>query len=306
MPDQSDQQAPSIHLREPDDLDVEAPSLSTDLVPIPTPESDAGDSDLRRGDVDAWGRSERLRELARTIYDPLYRYWFRVEWGGLEHIPRDGGALLVANHAAAIPSDAPVIMHGIETELQRPVYGLAENLLRALPMVGTLWSRFGGVPAHPENAYRLLHDDRQLVLAFPEGTKGTGKLYRDRYKLHRFGRGGFVEIAMRSGVPVVPIAVVGAEESMPIVWKSPRLAKLLNIPYFPVTANMLMFGPAGLMLYFPAKFKLRVLPPVHFEVPPNQERYSRGRVVDEAERIREQIQHALYDMLRSRRSVWSG
>jgi 1-acyl-sn-glycerol-3-phosphate acyltransferase len=306
MADPWDEQSPSIHLREPDDLDVEAPSLSTDLVPIPAPEPDADDSKLRRGDVDAWGRSERLRELARTIYDPLYRHWFRVEWEGLEHIPRDGGALLVANHAAAIPSDAPVIMHGIETELERAVYGLAENLLRALPMVGTLWSRFGGVPAHPENAYRLLHDDRQLVLVFPEGTKGTGKLYRDRYKLHRFGRGGFVEIAMRSGVPVVPIAVVGAEESMPIVWKSPRLAKLLNIPYFPVTANMLMFGPAGLMLYFPAKFKLRVLPPVHFDVPPNQERYSRGRVVDEAERIREQIQHALYDMLRSRRSVWSG
>ena len=306
MADPWDEQSPSIHLREPDDLDVEAPSLSTDLVPIPAPEPDADDSKLRRGDVDAWGRSERMREIARMIYDPLYRHWFRVEWEGLEHIPRDGGALLVANHAAAIPSDAPVIMHGIETELERPVYGLAENLLRALPMVGTLWSRFGGVPAHPENAYRLLHDDRQLVLVFPEGTKGTGKLYRDRYKLHRFGRGGFVEIAMRSGVPVVPIAVVGAEESMPIVWKSPRLAKLLNIPYFPVTANMLMFGPAGLMLYFPAKFKLRVLPPVHFDVPPNQERYSRGRVVDEAERIREQIQHALYDMLRSRRSVWSG
>lgn len=306
MADQWDEQAPSIHLREPDDLDVEAPSLSTDLVPIPGPEPEADDSELRRGDVDAWGRSERLREIARMVYDPLYRHWFRVEWEGLEHVPREGGALMVANHAAAIPSDAPVIMHGIETELQRPVYGLAENLLRALPMVGTLWSRFGGVPAHPENAYRLLHDDQQLVLVFPEGTKGTGKLYRDRYKLHRFGRGGFVEIAMRSGVPVVPIAVVGAEESMPIVWKSPRLAKLLNIPYFPVTANMLMFGPAGLMLYFPAKFKLRVLPPVHFDVPPNQERYSRGRVVDEAERIREQIQHALYDMLRSRRSVWSG
>jgi len=306
MADQRDEQAPSIHLREPDDLDVEAPTLSTDLVPIPAPEPEGDDSELRRGDVDAWGRSERLREIARTVYDPLYRHWFRVEWEGLENVPREGGALMVANHAAAIPSDAPVIMHGIEKELERPVYGLAENLLRALPVVGTLWSRFGGVPAHPENAYRLLHDDQQLVLVFPEGTKGTGKLYRDRYKLNRFGRGGFVEIAMRSGVPVVPIAVVGAEESMPIVWKSPQLAKLLNIPYFPVTANMLMFGPAGLMLYFPAKFKLRVLPPVHFDVPPNQERYSRGRVVDEAEQIREQIQHALYDMLRSRRSVWSG
>jgi 1-acyl-sn-glycerol-3-phosphate acyltransferase len=306
MSDAWDEQSPSIHLREPDEVDVAAPPASTDLVPVAAPEAEADDTELRQGDVDAWGRSERARELARTIYDPLYRYWFRAEWEGLEHIPREGGALMVANHAAAIPSDAPVIMHGIETELGRPVYGLAENLLRALPMVGTIWSRVGGVPAHPDNAYRLLHDDKQLVLVFPEGTKGTGKLYRDRYKLNRFGRGGFVEIAMRSGVPVIPIAVVGAEESMPIVWKSPQLAKLLNIPYFPVTANMLMFGPAGLLLYFPAKFKLRVLPPVHFDVPPDQERYSRGRVVDESERIREQIQHALYGMLRSRRSVWSG
>ena len=90
-------------------------------------------------------------------------------------------------------------MHGIETELLRPVYGLAENLFRSLPVLGTLWSRAGGVPAHPDNAYRLLHDDRQLVLVFPEGTKATGKLVRDRYQLRRFGRGGFVEIAMRAG-----------------------------------------------------------------------------------------------------------
>jgi 1-acyl-sn-glycerol-3-phosphate acyltransferase len=287
-------------------------ATGTSLVPVPAAELDpdpdpgARDPDVRMGDVDAWGRSERMREIARTVYDPLYRHWFRAEWEGLEHIPRDGGALLVANHAAAIPSDAPVIMHGIEQELERPVYGLAENMLRTLPVIGTMWSRVGGVAANPENAYRLLHDDRRLVLVFPEGTKGTGKLYRDRYKLHRFGRGGFVEIAMRSGVPVVPIAVVGAEESMPIVWKSGRLAKLLNIPYFPVTANMLVFGPLGLVAYFPAKFKLRVLPPVHFDVPPDQERYSRSRVMDEADHIRELIQQALYDMLRTRRSVWFG
>jgi len=306
VPDAWDQQAPTIDLTKPapEAEDVAAPG--TDLVPVPG-SGGPEDARVRQGDVDAWGRSETVRELARTIYEPLYRYWFRAEWDGLEHIPRDGGALLVANHAAAIPSDAPVIMHGIETELLRPVYGLAENMLRALPVVGTIWSRVGGVAAHPENAYRLLHDDQQLVLAFPEGTKGTGKLYRDRYKLHRFGRGGFVEIAMRSGVPVVPIAVVGAEESMPIVWKSPRLAKLLNIPYFPVTANQFVFGPVlGLIGYFPAKFKLRVMPPVHFDVEPDQERYSRSRVMDEAENIRQRIQDALYDMLRARRSVWTG
>lgn len=305
MTDPAGNRGPTLRASEParqePPVDLGAPS--TDLVPIPP---DRLDEHLRQGDVDRWGRSEGIRDIARALYDPLYRYWFRAEWEGLEHIPRHGGALLVANHAGAIPADAPAIMHGVETELDRPVYGLAEFLFRDLPVIGTLWARAGGVTAHPENAYRLLHDDHQLVLVFPEGVKGTGKLYRDRYQLRRFGRGGFVEIAMRSGVPVVPIAVVGAEESMPVVWKSPRLAKMLGVPYVPLTVNMLMFGPLGLMAYFPAKFKLRVLPPVHFDVEPDQDRYSRSRVMDEADQIRGRIQGALYDMLRARKSVWAG
>jgi 1-acyl-sn-glycerol-3-phosphate acyltransferase len=280
-----------------------------ELVPLPRPAKETEPEPIdgaRRSDVDSWGRSERLRSLTRMVYDPLYRYWFRAEWEGFEHLPREGGALLVANHAGAIPADAPVIMHGVETDLGRPVYGLAEYLFRALPVVGTLWARGGGVTANPDNAYRLLHDEGQLVLVFPEGTKGTGKHYRDRYQLRRFGRGGFVEIAMRAGVPIVPIAVVGNEESMPILWKSTRLAKLVGLPYVPVTANQLLFGPLGLVTYLPAKFKLRVLPPVHFDVPGDQERYSRSRVMEESERIRMMIQTALYDMLRTRRSVWFG
>ena len=160
--------------------------------------------------------------------------------------------------------------------------------------------------AHPDNAYRLLHDEEQLVLVFPEGTKGTGKLYTERYRLRRFGRGGFVEIAMRAGVPVIPIAVMGAEETMPILFKSNRVAKMLNLPYFPVTANVLACGPLGLVAYFPAKFRIRVLPPVYFDVAPNQERYSRSRVMEESERIRSQLQEVVYDMLRDRRSVWFG
>jgi 1-acyl-sn-glycerol-3-phosphate acyltransferase len=268
--------------------------------PIPS------DDEIRKSDVDHWGRSEKVRSLVRSVYDPVDRYWFRTEWEGFEHLPVDGGALLVSNHAGAIPSDAPVIMHGIETKLGRPVYGLAEYLFRTLPVVGTLWSRVGGVTANPDNAYRLLHDEGQLVLVFPEGTKGTGKLYKDRYTLRRFGRGGFVEIAMRAGVPIVPLAVMGAEESMPILWKSQRLAKLTGLPYVPVTANMLMFGPAGIATYLPAKFRVRVLPPVYFDVEPGQERYSRSRVMAESEGIRRLIQDALYDLLRRRKSVWFG
>ena len=277
------------------------------LVPLRAAEEPKEPEDIRLSDVDEWGRSERMRELARMLYQPIYENWFRAEWEGLDKIPTDGGALIVANHAAALPSDAPVIMHGIETELKRAVYGLAEYLFRGLPFVGTMWSRVGGVAAHPDNAYRLLREQQQLVLVFPEGTKGTSKLYNERYKLARFGRGGFVEIAMRAGVPIVPIAVVGAEESMPIVAKVPWLSKALGIPYAPITANMLMFGPLlGSVLYFPTKFKLRVLDPVYFDVPPDQERYSRSRVMDESEAIRTSLQENLYDMLRERRSVWFG
>jgi 1-acyl-sn-glycerol-3-phosphate acyltransferase len=280
---------------------------STAIVPIRIPVEEAAPmEDPRRSDVDEWGRSERTRALARALYDPIYSKWFRAEWEGLEKIPTDGGALLVANHAGAIPSDAPVIMHGIEKELERPVYGLADYFFRTVPVVGTLWARAGGVSARPANAYRLLKEQQQLALVFPEGTKGPSKSYTDRYQLRRFGRGGFIEIAMRAGVPVIPIAVVGSEEAMPVVFRLPTLAKALGIPYFPVTANLLTMGPLGALLPFPAKFKLRVLDPVHFDVPPDQDRYSKSRVMEEAEHIRTRLQENVYDMLRDRRSVWFG
>ena len=262
--------------------------------------------EARRSDVDEWGRSEHMRSIVRRLYDPMYRYWFRVEWEGLEKIPTEGGALLIANHAGAIPSDAPAIMHGIETELGRPVYGMADYFFRTLPGIGTMWSRTGGVPAHPDNAYRILHDQQQLALVFPEGTKATSKTYADRYRLRRFGRGGFVEIAMRAGVPIIPIAVVGAEESMPILFRMNGVAKALKLPYFPVTVNSLLLGPLGYVTYLPAKFKLRVLDPITFDVEPGLERYSKSRVMDEAERIRAIMQDTLHDMLRERRSVWFG
>ncbi|MCL2395081.1 MAG: acyltransferase family protein [Acidimicrobiaceae bacterium] len=267
------------------------------------PEPDAGP---RRSDVDGWGRSQRVRDVFARLYEPLYRHWFRVEWEGLDKVPTDGGALLVANHAGAIPVDAPLLMHGIETELGRPVYGLADRLFRTLPVAGTIWARAGGVAAHPDNAYRLLHDERALTLDFPEGTKGTGKLFTERYQLQRFGRGGFVEIAMRAGVPVVPIAVMGSEETMPTIARFEAAARLLGVPYVPLTANMLLLGPLGLFTPFPAKIRFRVLDPVRFDVKPDQPRYPKGRVHTEAEAIRAALQQALNDMLAARQSVWLG
>jgi len=285
------------------------PTRTAEIVPLhlpPVADEPETLADPRTGDVDEWGRSERVRAFVRKAYDPMYKHWFRAEWEGFDKIPAEGGALLVSNHAGAIPSDAPAIMHGIETELGRPVYGLADHFFKGTPVVGTLWARGGGVVAHPDNAYRLLREQQQLALVFPEGTKGTSKTYNERYRLRRFGRGGFVEIAMRAGVPIIPIAVVGAEESMPILFKVPSVAKVFGLPYFPITANMAL-GPLGAALHFPAKFKLRVLDPITFDdVEPDQPRYSRSRIMDESEAIRQQIQEALFDMLRQRRSVWFG
>lgn len=121
---------------------VAGDNRSTAIVPIRIPaDTDEGLADPRMSDVDEWGRSERTRAVMRALYEPMYSKWFRAEWDGLEKIPTQGGALLVANHAGAIPSDAPVIMHGIEKELHRPVYGLAEYFFRTLPVLGTLWAR---------------------------------------------------------------------------------------------------------------------------------------------------------------------
>lgn len=206
---------------------------STEVVPLRPPRAAPVPGEVevaRRGDVDEWGRSERVRALARRLYDPVYTRWFRAEWGGLEKIPAEGGALLVANHGGALPSDAPVLMHGIEKELGRPVYGMAHYFFRTVPVVGTLWSRAGGVPAHPDNAYRLL----------------------------------------------------------------------------PVTANVVAMGPLGAVVPFPAKFRMKVLDPVAFDVPPDQARYSKSRVMEESERIRDRLQATLYEMLGDRRSIWSG
>jgi 1-acyl-sn-glycerol-3-phosphate acyltransferase len=266
-----------------------------------------GPTDPRNDDVDAWGRSEHFRELVRKIGRFYYERWFRVEWDGLEKIPRTGGALLIANHAGAIPPDAPMIMHGVETELGRPVYGLADYWFETVPVLGTLWNRAGGVSGHPDNARRLLHDDGQLVLVFPEGAKGPSKPINERYQLRRFGRGGFVETAMRAGVPVVPIAVVGAEEAMPMLFEVPVLGRMLGMPYLPVTANHLLFGPVlGTLVYLPARFRFRVLDPVVFDVEPSLDRYPRSRVVAEADAIRQRVQDELCEMLANRSSVWFG
>ena len=179
-------------------------------------------------------------------------------------------------------------------------------MFSTLPVVGTLWSRLGGLPAHPDNAYRLLREQDQLVLVFPEGTKGPAKTYNERYQLRRFGRGGFVEIAMRAGVPVVPIAVVGAEESMPTRAHPAPSPSALGLPYFPVTANMLASGPLGAVAYFPAKFKLKVLDPVTSTCRPTRSATRAPGSWTSPSASATASRPPLYEMLRARRSVWFG
>ena len=239
------------------------------------------------------------------MYDPLYDHWFRVEWEGFDKIPRDGGALMVANHAGAIPVDAPSIMHGIEEELHRPVYGLADDVFKRIPVVNLGWSRLGGVQAHPDNAYRLLREQQHLVMVFPEGSKGPGKLYRERYRSAGSAGAGSCRSPCGPACRSSRSPWWATRRPCPSCSRS-RAGQGLGVPYAPITANMLAMGPLGALVPFPAKLRIRVLDPVQLDVLPDQPRYSRSRIMDTSEDIRHAIQAGLYDMLRRRQSVWFG
>jgi 1-acyl-sn-glycerol-3-phosphate acyltransferase len=257
--------------------------------------------------VSDWGRSERVEGLMdKTIYEFLYHYWFRVEVEGIEHVPSVGGALLVSNHGGAVPPDAAMIAKAIKEEHPRPrrLHLTVEHFFKGYPGLSMLVAKLGGVPAHPANVHRLLHDEEELVLVFPEGAKATEKLYKDRYKLRRFGRGGFVEAAMRAGAPIVPVAVVGAEESMPVFAQIGALKRLTGLIYFPITATFPHFGLLGGMVYLPSKFRIRFLEPIPTDQWGDEPWEDRALVQQVAEDVRSRIQEELYDMLAKRRSIW--
>jgi 1-acyl-sn-glycerol-3-phosphate acyltransferase len=259
--------------------------------------------------VTDWGRSERVEGLLdRTLVDFLYHYWFRVEVEGVEHIPSAGGALLVSNHGGVIPPDATMIAKAIKEEhpRPRPLHLTVEHFFKGYPGLSMLVAKLGGVPAHPANVHRLLQDEEQLVLVFPEGAKATEKLFKDRYRLRRFGRGGFVEAAMRARAPIVPVAVVGAEESMPAFAQMNPLKRLTGLIYFPLTPTFPHFGLLGGMVYLPAKFRIRFLEPIPTDRMGDEPWNDRALVQDLAEEIRARIQEELHGMLAKRRSVWLG
>jgi 1-acyl-sn-glycerol-3-phosphate acyltransferase len=249
-------------------------------------------------DVDDWGRSERVYRMLEPLLDFYYRYWFRCEVEGIENVPATGGALLVSNHSGAVPPDAPMIMQAIRNEHPepRPLYMLGEHWFKGYPGVGLLVNKVGLVAAHPANAQRLLGDEGRLALVFPEGQKGTRKMYWQRYRLRRFGRGGFVRTAIRAGVPIVPIALIGAEEAMPIFMHMRTLQRLTG----------LIYAPLGMTVWLPAKFKIRFLPPVRCDEYGPEDADDAWLVQTLGDEIRAQIQANVHEMVGSRRSVWFG
>src|SRR5687768_1554926 len=254
-----------------------------------------------------WGRSERIEGLLdRTLVDFFYRYWFRCEVEGIENVPSSGGALLVSNHSGALPPDAAMIAKAIKEEHThpRPLNITVENFFRGYPGFSMLIPKIGCVTAHPANVHRLLYDEEQLVLVFPEGRKGTEKLYKDRYRLRRFGRGGFVEAAMRARAPIVPVCVVGAEEAAPVFAQLGLFQRLTGLLYFPITPTFPHFGLLGMLGYLPAKFKIRFLEPLRFDEEGLNE--DKALVQTVAHDIRARIQENLWDMLATRKSVWFG
>lgn len=259
--------------------------------------------------IDDWGRSERVEEFFdRTLVEFFYKLWFRCEVEGIEHVPSRGGALLVSNHSGALPPDATMIAKAIKEEhpQPRPLNLTVEHFFKGYPGFSMLLPKIGAVPAHPANVHRLLFDEEQLVLVFPEGRKGTEKLYKDRYRLRRFGRGGFVEAAMRAGAPIVPVAVVGAEEAQPVFAQLGALQRLTKLIYVPLTPTFPHLGPLGMLGYLPAKFLIRFLPPIPTDDLGDEPWEDKALVQTIAHDVRATIQDELLDMVGNRRSVWFG
>jgi 1-acyl-sn-glycerol-3-phosphate acyltransferase len=244
---------------------------------------------------DEWGFDEEFTEAVFPIFEFLYSTWWRVQVEGAANVPGHGRALLVANHSGAIfPFDATMIATAIQKEhpLPRWVRAMVLNWAFDLPFVSYLLRRLGGVAANPANLGRLLEED-QPVMVFPEGQKGFGKSFADRYRLERFGRGGFVEVALEAGAPIVPVAVVGAEEIYPKLGESKPLARVLGSPYVPITPTFPWLGPLGL-LPLPSRWRIEFLEPIDLSGYGPGSSEDKSLVFDLSEQVREQIQEALY------------
>jgi 1-acyl-sn-glycerol-3-phosphate acyltransferase len=241
-----------------------------------------------------------LAPLARVLHER----WWRVDWVAMENVPGEGPALLVANHAGTLPWDAVVLKFGIldRHPARRHVRLLAADLVFRLPFVGALARKSGNTLACEEDALRLLGRGEVLGV-FPEGFKGVGKPWRERYRLQRFGRGGFIELALRTKAPIVPVAIVGSEEIYPLVFRGRPLARVLGLPYLPITPFFPWLGPLG-MIPLPSKWIVEFGEPVATDGYPDDAWQDGLTVLELTERVRQDIQAMLHRNLAARRSVF--
>jgi 1-acyl-sn-glycerol-3-phosphate acyltransferase len=296
-------------LREGLDSGLELPdALTRGATALPREARDTLERVLRRleGDHedDEWGFDEDFADLVEPFFGFLYDRWWRVRVEGAHRVPAHGRALLASNHAGILPWDATMISVALlrEHPLPRHPRFLVLNWAFDLPWISAFIRRVGGVVASPYNALRLLEQD-QLVAVFPEGVKGTGKPFGERYRLQRFGRGGFVEIALRASAPIVPVAVVGSEEIYPKLADVPALARVIGAPFFPVTPTFPWLGPLG-VVPLPSKWRIEFCDPIDTAHYGPDAASDRGLVLELTEQVRETVQQAVYANLVRRGSAF--
>lgn len=257
-------------------------------------------------EVDEFGYDHKFTEAIRPLLEFLYSVWWRVEITGIENVPAEGAGLVVTNHSGVLPWDGMMVNVAIRHEhpARRECRMLALDMFALLPFLAPLLAKGGAVRASQENGERLLRRG-ELVGVFPEGVKGVGKYYKHRYRLARFGRGGFVRLALRTGAPLVPCAVVGAEEIYPVIAKADWVGRPLGLPYFPITPAFPALGLLG-VVPLPTKWSIDFADPVPLaEYGP--EAASDPLLVNRiSEQVRTTIQRMIDGRLARRRSVWFG
>ena len=255
--------------------------------------------------VDEFGFDEDYTvNVHLPLLRPFYQKWFRVEVRGIENIPDEGGALVVGNHSGTIAMDSLMTQVAVYDEhpRNRHLRMLGADLVFQMPFIGTMARRSGTTLAANSDAERLLSSGA-LVGVWPEGFKGVGKPFSERYKLQRFGRGGFVSAALRAGVPIVPVSIVGAEEIYPILGNMPAVARLLGLPYAPITPTFPLLGPLG-MVPLPSKWLIEFGPPIETTGFGPEAADDPMLVFDLTDQVRETIQQTLYSLLMQRKSVF--